>query len=203
MNSCPLGKCVIINNASFQDETDNRDGAEHDDKSLKDLFEELGFAVKIKKDLTQEEMQKVSRDAAAEDHSQFDAFVFIILSHGGEGDVVFGVDDRPVRIEDIMMEFKPIKCATLSGKPKLFFIQSCRGSSSEFLSPGAGNRHSDSCLPRSTCDSTLARNLCPQEADFLVSFAAAPGYFAYRYPEYGSVFIQVSMKWKTLISNTK
>lgn len=191
MNSCPLGKCVIINNANFQGETHTRNGTEHDEKSLRDLFEELGFAVKIEKDLTWEEIHKVSRDATAEDHSKFDVFAFIILSHGGKGDVVFGVDDRPVRIEDIMREFKAINCVTLRGKPKLFFIQSCRGSSSEFLSPGATNHHCDSRLPRSTCDSTLARNLCPQECDFLLSFAAAPDYFAYRQPEYGSVYIQV------------
>lgn len=195
MNSCPLGVCVIVNNVSFQDETDNRDGAEHDEKRLKDLFEELGFAVDIRKNLTREEMYKVSKDAAAEDHSNFDAFVFIIMSHGYESDVVSGVDDRPVRIEDIMREFKAIKCATLRSKPKLFFVQCCRGSSSEFLSPGAASRHSDSCVPRSTHDSTLARSVCPQEADFLLSFAAAPGYTAYRYSEYGSVFIQVSVKF--------
>ena len=199
MDSRPLGMCVIINNASFQDETGNRDGAEHDEKSLKDLFEELGFAVKIKKDLTREEMHKVAKDAADEDHSNFDAFVFIIMSHGDECDIVFGVDDRPVRIEDIMREFKAIKCATLRGKPKLFFIQSCRGSSTEFLSPGVANCHRDSHVPRSTRDSTLARGLSPQEADFLLSFAAAPGYFAYRSSEYGSVFIQVSVKWTTLM----
>ena len=199
MDSRPLGMCVIINNASFHDETYNRDGAEHDEKNLKDLFEELGFVVKIKKDLTWEEMHKVSKDTAAINHSNFDAFVFIIMSHGDECDVVYGVDDRPVRIEDIMREFKAIKCATLRGKPKLFFIQSCRGSSSEFLSPGAANCHRDSRVPRSTRDSTLARNLCPQEADFLLSFAAAPGYFAYRYSENGSVFIQVSVKWTTLM----
>ena len=199
MDSCPLGMCVIINNASFHDETYNRDGAEHDEKNLKDLFEELGFVVKIKKDLTWEEMHKVSKDAAAINHSNFDAFVFIIMSHGDECDVVYGVDDRPVRIEDIMREFKPIKCATLRGKPKLFFIQSCRGSSSEFLSPASGNCHRDSRVPRPTCDSTLARSLNPQETDFLLSFAAAPGYFAYRHSENGSVFIQVSVKWTTLM----
>ena len=197
MNSRPLGMCLIINNTSFSDETDNRDGAENDDKRLKDLFEELGFVVKIEKDLTWEEMHKVSKNVADVDHSNFDAFVCIIMSHGGEGDAVYGVDGRPVRIEDILREFKAINCATLRGKPKLFFIQSCRGSSTEFLSPGAANPQSDSHVSRISCDSTLVRSLCPQESDFLLSFATAPGYFAYRYPEHGSVFIQVSVKWTT------
>jgi len=200
MNSSPLGMCVIINNAIFHDETENRDGSEHDEKSLKDLFEELGFAVKIEKDLTREQIHKVCKDAADADHSNFDAFVIIIMSHGDECNVVYGVDHRPVRIEDILMEFKPINCATLCTKPKLFFVQSCRGSSSEFLSPGAANRHSDTCVSRPSSDSTLVRSLCPQESDFLLSFAAAPGYVAYRYSD-GTVYIQVSVKW-TIFSFT-
>lgn len=201
MNSSPTGMCVIINNASFHDESENRDGSEHDEKSLKDLFEELGFAVKIEKDLTREQIHKVCKDAADADHSNFDAFVFIVMSHGDECNVVYSVDHRPVRIEDIMMEFKPINCATLCNKPKLFFVQSCRGSSSEFLSSGPANRHSDSCVPRPSCDSTLVRTLSPQESDFLLCFASAPGYFAYRYPDFGTVYIQVSVKW-TIFSFT-
>lgn len=200
MNSSPLGMCVIINNASFHDETENRDGSEHDEKSLKDLFEELGFVVKIEKDLTRQEIFKVCKDAANADHSNFDAFVCFIMSHGDECNVVYSVDHRPVRIEDITMEFKPINCATLCNKPKLFFVQSCRGSSSEFLSTGAAHRHSDSCVPGPSRDSTLVRTLSPQESDFLLSFAAAPGYVAYRYSD-GTVYIQVSVKW-TIFSFT-
>lgn len=92
MSSNPRGNCIIINNVSFNNEGDNREGAEHDEKRLKDLFEELGFAVSIKQNLSRDEMYKMSKEVAVYDHSNFDAVVFIIMSHGGEGDAVWGVD---------------------------------------------------------------------------------------------------------------
>ncbi len=135
MKSLPRGKCVIVNNEQFHDEAYNHDGANHDEKRLKDLFEELGFVVDIRRNLTRDEINKTSKDVAAEDHSNFDAFVFIIMSHGGSRDAVCGVDDRPAYVEDVMSEFKAMKCPSLRNKPKLFFIQCCRGSSTEFISP--------------------------------------------------------------------
>ncbi|KAL9971085.1 hypothetical protein ACROYT_G023571 [Oculina patagonica] len=189
MKSLPRGKCVIKNNEQFHDEAYNRDGAKHDEKRLKDLFEELGFVVDIRRNLTRDEINKTSKDVAAEDHSNFDAFVFIIMSHGGSRDAVFGVDDRAAYVEDVMSEFKAIKCPTLRNKPKLFFIQCCRGPLGEFISPP--DRHCDSLVPTLNHDSTLARGACAQETDFLLAFGSAPGHYSYRYPESGSVFIEV------------
>ncbi|KAL9971090.1 hypothetical protein ACROYT_G023576 [Oculina patagonica] len=191
MNSFPHGKCIIINNESFHNKAVNpdRDGAKHDEKGLKDLFEELGFVVDIRRNLTQSEINETTREVAGEDHRNCDAFVFIIMSHGEACDVVLGVDGRPVYVKDIMTEFKAIKRSTLRGKPKLFFMQCCRGLLPEFLSPP----NTDSFEPSLNCDSTLASGVCPQEADFLLAFASAPGYVSYRRPESGSVFIQVSI----------
>ena len=193
MSSCPRGKCVIINNEHFHDEAQNRDGAKHDEERLKGLFEELGFVVDLRKNQTRSEMSKVAQDVAREDHSNFDALVFVVMSHGGDRDVLCGVDDRTLTTQEVMMEFTPYKCATLRNKPKLFFIQSCRGRTMELISPG--NRNSDSCVPPVHCDSSLARGACPQGADYLLAHSSAPGYFSYRYKESGSTFIQVSRKF--------
>ena len=192
INSCPRGKCIVINNVTFDSETSERVGAQHDEGRLKDLFEELGFLVEIKTNLTRDDMYKLAKDVAAEDHSNFDGFVLIIMSHGGEGNVVCGIDGRAARIEEIMVEFKAISCETLRNKPKMFFIQCCRGECAEFMSPV--QRHVDNPMPRFSNDSALANNPCPQEGDFLLSFAAAPGYYAYRRPDSGSVFLQVGVK---------
>lgn len=194
MKRSPRGKCLILSNETFHDESQNRDGAKVDEEALKELFQELGFIVNIRKDLTRDKINKVVKHVAAEDHSDNDAFVLIIMSHGGDRDAVSGVDGRPVYVEDIMREFRAMNCRTLRNKPKLFFVQCCRGASSEFLSPA--DRHCDP-VPRLHHDSTLARSTCPQEADILLAFGAAPGYYSYRYPT-GSVFIQVSMKVKLL-----
>ena len=135
-------------------------------------------------------MRRVAVDFAKKDHSQFDAFVFIVMSHGGDKDVIYGVSGRHTRVEDLMSEFKAANCQTLRNKPKLFIIQTCRGSSNESLSPASCD--SDTAAGFSP-DSTLARSVCPQEADFLLSFATAPGYKAWRHPESGSPYIRVSV----------
>ena len=202
MDSHPRGKCIVINNVTFDNETSERPGAKHDSSErlgakhdedrIKDLFEKLRFVVEIKTNLTRDQMYNLAKDVAAEDHSNFDAFVLIIMSHGGRGDTVSGADGRAARIEEIMGEFKPINCKSLRTKPKLFFIQCCRGTGVEFMSPA--QCHVDNPMPRFAHDSTLANSTCPQEADFLLSFAAAPGYYAYRWPDSGSVFLQVIVK---------
>lgn len=192
MRSNPRGKCIILNNVSFHNKANDRCGAELDEDVLEDVFKELDFDVLVRRDLTRNEMQKFTEEVAGQDHSVFDAFVYVIMSHGGNRDIIYGVDGKTIRIEDLMSEFIARNCPSLQNKPKLFFIQACRGSSPECMFSLHTNRHIDS-VPIFTADSTLARGACPNEADFLLAFAAAPGYFSYRHEESGSLFIQVSI----------
>ncbi|KAL9966428.1 hypothetical protein ACROYT_G024498 [Oculina patagonica] len=180
--------CVIINNINFHDKTLTREGAYLDQLRLRNLFSELYFTVFVLNDLRRDEMLKAAADFAAKDHSHFDAFVFVVMSHGDERDVIYGVDERKTTIEDLMSEFKAPNCPTLRNKPKLFFIQTCRGPKEESSSATTGN--SDWCMEAFSPDSTLPRSVCPQEADFLLSFSTAPGYKAWRNPQSGSQFIQ-------------
>ena len=67
------------------------------------------------------------------DHTNFDCFVMVILSHGDDG-VVFGTDGKYegetprncLKVEAI----RKVVCGiqSLVDKPKLFFLQACRGS---------------------------------------------------------------------------
>ena len=61
-------------------------------------------------------------DTAAEaDHSDFDCFVCIFLSHGEEGFVF--AEDRKVDIKEVTALFRGDKCKSLVGKPKIFIFQ--------------------------------------------------------------------------------
>ena len=183
--------CVIINNINFEHLAE-RQGAEFDEKALKQLFTDLHFMVHVFNDQQRNQMLNVAVKFANEDHSKFDAFVFIVMSHGGNGDTIYGVRGRHTRVEDLMSEFKAANCPTLRNKPKLFLIQTCRGTSNETLSPALGDADVNSA-PAFSGDSTLPRGVCPQEVDFLLAFATAPGYKAWRIPQAGSPFIQVSV----------
>ena len=59
--------------------------------------------------------------AAKRDHSQSDCFVFILLSHGDERDIIYGVD-QPLNISHLTEPFKRTS-NTLMGKPKIFLFQ--------------------------------------------------------------------------------
>lgn len=185
MSKRQRGLCLIINNKIFHNAKHNRKGSEIDERSLQELFKELSFTVHVKNDLNADQMRQVAKEFAEKDHSEFDAFIFIIMSHGGDKDVINGVDGRKVQIEDLMCEFKIDHCPTLKKKPKLFFIQTCRGG---LESPELSGDIVDAAF---SPDSTLSRSVCPQEADFLLAFSTAPGYVALRNPQSGSRFVQV------------
>ena len=187
MSTRSRGFCLIINNVNFHNKAFDREGGEVDERELVKLFEELFFTVSVHRDQKGDEMRAVARTFAAKDHSQFDAFVFIVMSHGGDQDVIYGVDKIHTRVEDLMAYFTAANCKTLRNKPKLFFIQTCRGSSVECLSPSPDGAHSDD-VP----DSTLSRSVRPKEADCLLAFGTAPGYVSWRDPQRGSRFIQVN-----------
>lgn len=178
MSSYPRGICLIVNNVHFQTGS-SLPGGDADEKLLRDLFQELNFDVVVKRDLTGDEIRNTAEQFAAKDHSNYDAFVFYILSHGGENDVIYGVDWRTISVSELVRLFTAANCPTLQDKPKLFFIEACRGGRPQSASPTANS------------DSPLSRTTFPPEADFLLAFSATPGYQSYCTSE-GSWFTRVS-----------
>ena len=81
----------------FEDEELNRQCAIHDEKNLEDLFKnELHFLVHVVNDLENFQMEDICKEYSKKDHSNFDAFVCIIMSHGDIGDKIIGVKGRTI-----------------------------------------------------------------------------------------------------------
>jgi len=59
--------------------------------------------------------------AGSRNHSMFDCFVLVVMSHGDENNVLFGKDGRPFSLTAVMEPIK--KCRSLAGKPKICIIQ--------------------------------------------------------------------------------
>lgn len=189
------GICLVINNHNFPGGRE-RQGAEIDEKEIVDLFrDELDFEVKVLQNLPGSEILKAAKEFAARDLSQFTQFVFIIMSHGDK-DATEGVDGALVKVAQLMSQFSARECQTLQNKPKLFFIQACRGQLSDprkdRLPTSLGNVEDEGITMMLFPDSTLAHGVTPLEADFLLSFATVPGYKAWRSQVAGSWYIQVS-----------
>ena len=150
------GICLIVNNFSFPNHP--LPGAGVNEDLLTGLFRDLGFEVMVKQNLSGPAIREAAEEVAAKDHSQYSAFVFCILSHGAKNDGIVGVGGPSISVWELMHLFYADSCQSLQGKPKLFFIEKCRGQGG------------------SPCSSLeIPRSVCPQEADFLLAFATAPG----------------------------
>uniref|UniRef100_A0A8D0BXR3 Caspase 7 n=1 Tax=Salvator merianae TaxID=96440 RepID=A0A8D0BXR3_SALMN len=177
-----VGKCIIINNKNFV-EMDTREGTDKDAGDLQKCFRNIGFDVNVYNDLTCDDMERILSKAACEDHKDAACFACVLLSHGKEG-CIYGTD-KPMPINDLTAFFKGDRCQSLIGKPKLFFIQACRGS--EF--DNGIQADSGSSNDNLEMDANPGCKI-PVEADFLYAYSTVPGYYSWRNPGKGSWFVQ-------------
>uniref|UniRef100_A0A669EPP7 Caspase-3 n=1 Tax=Oreochromis niloticus TaxID=8128 RepID=A0A669EPP7_ORENI len=173
-----IGTCLVINNKNFQPTTgmSTRDGTDVDAKNVENTFGKLGYKVKVHHDQTVAQMKKLMLDASKEDHKNNASFVCVLLSHGDEG-VIYGTDG-PERFDTLAKYFRGDCCAGLVGKPKLFFIQACRGTNLD-----------DGVIETDSGGDEQTSEKIPVEADFLYAYSTAPGYYSWRNTTYGSWFI--------------
>ena len=183
--SRPRGICLLINNVPNLVVVEEK---------LMNLFKFLSFNVVIKKRLQRDEVYDLAKTFAKENHTDFDTFVVIFLSVSDQRNKISCADDRNASLEHFMEEFTASRCPSLRGKPKLFFVQRFRGTSSTV---------NDECSSGSSAEKDDVRLLsilysesdsCPEEADFLVVSVTStyPADQPNRQPE--SLFIQVKDK---------
>ncbi|KAM3864779.1 caspase-3-like [Diretmus argenteus] len=177
LNYPSMGQCIIINNKNFDIKTgmNQRNGTDVDAGNVLKVFGILGYKVKVYNDQTVDQIKRVLMAASKEDHSGSASFICVLLSHGDEG-VFFGTDTS-VELKSLTSLFRGDRCKSLVGKPKLFFIQACRGTDLD------GGIETDSGTDGST-------TRLPVEADFLYAYSTAPGYYSWRNTMTGSWFIQ-------------
>ncbi|XP_062380807.1 caspase-3-like [Sardina pilchardus] len=178
MNYPSIGQCIIINNKNFDRRTgmNIRNGTDMDAGNLKRVFSQLGYKVKINNDLSVKDIKTLLSTVAKDDHSQSASLVCVLLSHGDEG-VLYGTDGA-VDLKELTSLFRGDRCPTLVGKPKLFFIQACRGTDL------------DSGIEADSVAEEGSTERIPVEADFLYAYSTAPGYYSWRNTSCGSWFIQ-------------
>ena len=83
----------------FKETNLNRYDAIYDQEKLHELFaDKLHFEVCVFNDLDNCQMQRICTEFGAKDHSRYDAFVCIIMSHGTCGDKIKGVNGRTIGI---------------------------------------------------------------------------------------------------------
>ncbi|CAB1326556.1 unnamed protein product [Coregonus sp. 'balchen'] len=213
MTSVPRGLCLIINNEIF-DKLRERTGTNKDAVDLANIFSRLKFRVVMCKDKTAVEIPSVLKvfselkklsdlqpyDVKEWIGGQFtdlkdlpkhgDAFVCCILSHGKK-EGVYGTDGTVVPTIDILSPFNGTNCRILIEKPKLFFIQACRGNDVQGgVSVNKKRKVEGTDGELHTDDGQVQDYTLPIYSDYLVFMANVEQYISIRNPKWGSWFIQ-------------
>ena len=193
----PRGITLIINNMSFAPHPENgrrspRLGSEKDVCQVEELFIALGFEAQKRQNLSKPKLLEELSNVARQNHSAYDCFVLWLMSHGRSGEV-FCSDGNTVPIQTPHDMFSG--CETLSGKPKLFFIQACRGSGedvgvkvsteSDISSLNQANRGYES----TKVDPVIQLRI-PTHSDFLYAFSTVDEYVSYRNENEGSHYVR-------------
>ncbi|XP_073502593.1 caspase-10 [Phyllobates terribilis] len=181
MNRKHRGYCLIINNEQFM-KSDSRPGTEKDAEFLYRVFTWLGLNVEIRTDLLAKEILECLTEYQGKDHTERDCFVCFILTHG-KSKAIYGTDNIDIPISEITSHFSTEKCATLAGKPKLFFIQACQGN----ISQGAHAIEADAV---SDIEKKKTIITIPNNADVLVGMSTVDGYYSFRHSRNGTWYIQ-------------
>ena len=194
MTAHPRGITLIINNTSFHPDGPHspRHGSEEDVRQVEGLFAALDFTVQKKQNLSKKQLEDFLKKVTFEDHSAYDCFVLWLMSHGISGEVVC-FDGKMMPIQEIHEMFS--KCETLSGKPKLFFIQACRGVKEDegvnvFVENDASSPHRANKIIESRKADPVIQLKIPRHADFLYAFSTINEYVAYRNKIFGSHYVR-------------
>lgn len=198
MKAKPRGRALIINNKRFTGEMKTRTGTDIDADSLEGLFRYLSFEVERVDNQKGSQIRKLARDLSTADHSKYDAVIVAILSHGENGQI-YGMDEELIPVEQLISYFKSSQ--SLAGKPKLFFLQACRGGrmdsgvdvpdgfdDSDINTP-AVEAFIKKALADDEVDAALSTSTLPSDADFLLSYATTPGYVSWRNQARGSWYV--------------
>ncbi|XP_066495782.1 caspase-3-like [Tiliqua scincoides] len=165
-------RALVIVNYDFYRSTSQklspRQGAEKEAKRLCKTLSDCNYEVQLCYDLTAKEIEDVYKKECDADHGDY--FVSVLSSHGEEG-VIFDCEGQPVRLLQIFQALSPQRCHRLAGKPKIFFIQACRGKK---IDPGVWVE-TDSAEPQT--DSFSHYLSLPENT--AVMFASCPGYAAF------------------------
>ncbi|XP_010741738.2 caspase-2 isoform X5 [Larimichthys crocea] len=210
MNSSPRGFALVISNVTFDPcaapDLDPRKGGEVDDEVLRKVFTELDYLVTVHRDLTAQGMRTcIENFCRQQTHRTVDSCVVCLLSHGVEG-AIYGTDGQLLQLDWVFEAFDNAHCPLLQNKPKMFFIQACRGEEMDCgveqidgptrtCSPSceqrdAGREGQGDADSRQRGDMGRPRIKLPQRSDMICGYASLKGTAAMRNTKRGSWFIQ-------------
>ncbi|XP_034477855.1 mucin-3A [Drosophila innubila] len=160
---------VIFNHEKFDNQNEFRVGSAEDVKALEKTFKALKCNVKIIPNATLDEVRSNVRKLEQKNFSDRSALVLVMLSHGQRYDTLAARDGDYKLDDDII--FPIVRNRTLQDKPKILFVQACKGSRE------IGAFKTDSAQPHGV------------PSEILKCYSTYEGYVSYRHDD-GTPFIR-------------
>lgn len=200
MRQSKRGYAIIFKHEYFKSPTlERRECASYDAQMCKEAFEALSFTVIVHSDLGKEDFFKEIDRIRRMPLSSCDCLVIIFMSHGCEerDKEYIWLRDGKVLTSTLWGNFTADKCPQMAGKPKLYFIQACRGETTEKgirLTSAKGMRMVTDGFKSDSVDSASQDEdyVIPLHSDMLMMWASYPGMFAFKAKRdgiNGSVFL--------------
>ncbi|KMY91683.1 uncharacterized serine-rich protein C215.13 [Drosophila simulans] len=124
-NKLKPARVYIFNHERFDNKNEFRKGSAQDVKVLRATFEQLKCKVEVITDATLATIKRTVQMLETKDFKDKSALVLVILSHGSRHDQIAAKDDD--YSVDYDMVFPILRNKTLKDKPKLLFVQACKG----------------------------------------------------------------------------
>ncbi|XP_057332315.1 caspase b-like [Microplitis mediator] len=185
----------------YNDPKRNRRSAKYDETNTFKLFQQLGFRVIRKTNITVNELRKLLTKYSK--HSLLDKVdsLFVVISgHGGSSNdennnSVIELADDQVTCSEVINYFSAENCPSMAGKPKLFIFQACRG----LINQRAREHNQNIDNPLMDLDIDKLNNkyakvkdkVVRNFSDIFVVHSTLPNHPSYRNIKYGSYFIQI------------
>ncbi|XP_054977314.1 caspase-2 isoform X1 [Sorex araneus] len=195
LQSRPRGLALVLSNVHFTGEKDLefRSGGDVDHSTLVALFKLLGYSVHVLLDQTAQEMQEKLQDfAQLPAHRVTDSCIVALLSHGVEGGV-YGVDGKLLQLHEVFRLFDNANCPSLQNKPKMFFVQACRGDETDRgvdQQDGRSRAAAPGCEDGEAGKEGMLKVRLPTRSDMICGYACLRGTAAMRNTKRGSWYVE-------------
>uniref|UniRef100_A0A3P8Y1G1 Caspase family p20 domain-containing protein n=2 Tax=Esox lucius TaxID=8010 RepID=A0A3P8Y1G1_ESOLU len=164
---------------------------EVDHQTMKKFFEEFGFQYHIVLDKNVEDMHKAVEDFRDHiNHSRTNISCVLVVTscHGGQ-DTIQDARGKTLDVEHIIKPFGDESCPKMKGQPKIFIIDTCRGSNNDTgVESGSIVDFKLSNEAIATTEYRASR-VSPCINDMLVAYAAMTDYTAWMNSFVGSYMI--------------
>lgn len=190
------GLAIIFNHKNFCfGDLQSRTGTDRDSTNIKNTLQSLGFIVQEHQDFTLNQIELTMKTVAKQDHTDHSCLIVCILSYGNLG--MLYAHDKCYKANSIWSYFTPgkngsdkEKTLTLTGKPKLFFIQACQERKISKSTTQHLQRIQMLTVPDDGTSKSSKEFRLPNHADFLIAYSTMSGHYSWSNSESGSWFIE-------------